>query len=94
MSEEKKFEKVMGQAVDRDIQRKWQQQYDSKAYNYFMQPAKSCQACGRSMEMDPATGQPKQMTEWERKWSVHRPCAENLWNQLDRNTAGPHGRRP
>lgn len=55
--------------------------YDSKAKKIFSQPAEFCQFCGQPME---DTG--NELTDrWQRRWSIHAECAEQVENQLDRS---------
>lgn len=86
MSEFKKFEQTMGQHVDRQLQRKWAQEYEPQAVRHFSRPAQTCEICGGPMHVNPKDGTNHNITEWERKWSVHKICAEDMQNRLDRQT--------
>jgi exopolysaccharide biosynthesis predicted pyruvyltransferase EpsI len=86
MSDQKKFESMMGRHVQGQVNRQAQQQYSQQAQQYFAKPANTCQCCGGAMQFEPGTQQPHVLTEWERKYSVHRPCAELAAAQLDRVT--------
>lgn len=82
MSDEKRFEQMMGNHIDQKMKR--EQGLDPNALRHFSRPAIQCEFCGAPMNAHPETGQPYQMSEWERKWSIHRTCAEKAWNQMDR----------
>jgi hypothetical protein len=82
MSDQKKYEQMMGRHVQGQINR----QYSQQAQQYFAKPANTCQCCGGPMSSEPGSNQPHVLTEWERKYSVHRPCAEAAAAQLDRVT--------
>jgi hypothetical protein len=82
MSDQRKYEQMMGRHVQGQVNR----QYSQQAQQYFSQPANTCQCCGGAMNFEPGTSQPHAITDWERKWSVHRPCAEQAQAQLDRAT--------
>lgn len=84
MSDQKKYEQMMGSHVDRQLQRQWQQQYSPQAVKHFTRPANICELCGQYMYVSPENGREHTMDEWERKWSVHRYCADKAADQLDR----------
>lgn len=86
MSDEKRFEQAMGGHVDRQLQRKWMQQYEPQAVRHFSRPAQTCEICGGPMHINPKDGTNHNITEWERKWSVHHSCAMDMQNRLDRQS--------
>lgn len=92
MSDEKKFEQMMGTHVDRQLQRQWSQEYSPKAVKHFSRPANVCEMCGAYMYVDPETGRDHEITEWERKWSIHKHCADMAQERLDRESQ-MHSRR-
>jgi hypothetical protein len=86
MSDEKKFQRIMTDHVDRQIQQEWMRKYSPRAVHHFMRPARFCEICGTPMDVNPENGRNYQMDEWERKWSVHRYCAKQVENRLDRES--------
>jgi hypothetical protein len=56
-------------------------QLSPEAQAHFARPALRCELCG-----GPMTFENKEWEAWERKWSVHKTCADAVWNQLDRRT--------
>lgn len=85
MSDEKRFEKMMTDHVDRTLYREWQNKYSPKAVQQFVKPARVCSLCGIGMTVNPVDGRNYTIDEWERKWSVHHHCAQEAQKQLDDN---------
>lgn len=54
----------------------------------FKQPANVCELCGYPMNY-----KGHQLTEWEKKWSVHEVCKKKLDAMLDRQTGISRERR-
>lgn len=90
MSDEKKYMKMVGEQYNREIANQERdyisQKMSPEARRVFRRPALTCQACGRPMEVSPEDGRTHPITSWERKWSVHKFCAEKMLHQLDRQS--------
>lgn len=86
MSDQRKFEQMMGNHVDRELQRKWMNEYEPRAVKVFSQPAVTCVLCGHYMHVNPEDGRNYTISETERKWSVHKYCANEAERQLDSAT--------
>lgn len=86
MSDQKKYEQMMGRHAEGQRDRYQQQQLSPEAQRHFSRAALTCEICGKHMSVNPADGTNYVSNEWERKWSIHKPCADNVVNQLDRES--------
>ena len=84
--DDKKYQNMMGANLDRQLYNEWSQKYSPQAMNHFMRPANVCELCGKYMHQDPRNGREKEISEWERKWSVHEICRDQAAKQLDNAT--------
>lgn len=60
---------------------KIESRYDAKARAQFSKPANFCQFCGNNIEEHKDPG----VNRWQKRWSIHKACADNVDNRLDRS---------
>lgn len=86
MSDQKKYERIMGDQVNQKVKRTREEEISAEARRHFNRPAHVCEICGKSMSINPENGKNHVPTQWELKWSIHRYCGEMMQDQLDRRT--------
>lgn len=62
---------------------------DPKAQAYFNKPAERCQLCGDPMDKNPDAT----IDKWQRKWSIHWECKDEMGSELDRKAGVKTERR-